>query len=142
MSDNLRNWTLITIFTALLIAGCGINETEVDEPAQATVELTFVESESGDPVAGVEVSVDAIYEGDTEPVFQGALPTDAAGEINAVITNPNEVVITTLIFSLNYNGEEHVFEEEVNLELRVEAPYESVNFTFEVDTTPEGDNPE
>lgn len=143
MFNTLRSFALSALFiTALLVAGCGVNDSEVETPAQAIVEVAFSDAESGEAVAGADAEVSAIYDGETDPVGQGSLVTDQNGEFSGLITNPNEVVITTLIFRLYLGDEEYLFEEDVNLELTREEPYDSVNLSFEVDTTGENGDEE
>lgn len=132
-----KNVLPVIFIISLLVAGCDLNNSD-DEPdiAQAGVEIYFTEAESGDPVADADVEVRAVYAGEAESVTQGSVATDADGNINAVITNPEEVTITTLIFLVDYENEEYSFEEEgLDLDLTYNEPFDSVVLEYEVDTS-------
>lgn len=136
MLKTCRNYALsAVVLIALFVAGCDINDSEVEQPAQAQISASFTEAESGDAITDAQVEVDAVYEGETQPVNQGIVNTDEDGSFEGMISNPNEIVITTLIFTLDYNDEEYVFEEEVNLELTREEPFDTESFDFVVDTS-------
>lgn len=122
------------IAVGFLVTGCGFGQEEVDPIAQALIDIEFTDSESGDPVVDAPVEVSAIFSGETEAVPQGEVPTGINGEIEGAISNPEEVAISQLIFVITVDDQEYTFEEDVNLELRTQEPFDSVEFSFQVDT--------
>lgn len=131
-----KNVIPVIFIVSLFVAGCGTNDPEEEEFAQAGVEVYFTDAESGDPVTDTEVEVRAIYTGESESVNQGYAATGSEGQINGLITNPEEVTITTLIFLVDYENEEYSFEEEgLDLDLTYDEPFDSVALEFEVDTS-------
>lgn len=133
--SNKLNLLTAIILTGVLLTGCDLSQQDPVPPAQAGINLEFFYAGSGEPVVDAPVEVSAVFEGQESSVPQGELFTGSEGEIEGFISNPEEVTITQLDFIITEGGDEYTFQEGVTLELRRAEPFDSVDFTFEVDTT-------
>ncbi|MGF1671830.1 MAG: hypothetical protein ACFCU6_15400 [Balneolaceae bacterium] len=120
----------LIIFLTFLVANCNVTDDTV--LAQAEIIVTFRDSENDLPIANTNMEIGAIFEGGVEFIPQGTGQTDDDGILTGVVSSIDEVVITTLGFRFEIDGQQHNFTANVNLELRKQAPFQSVSLNFEI----------
>jgi 5-hydroxyisourate hydrolase-like protein (transthyretin family) len=133
---------LLTAALLLFTTGCDL-DSEIDQTnAAATIAVEFIDAETGEPIAGVSVLVLAAFDGSDNLLEQGTIQTDENGSFESPITSLQETTITLLEFNLDIDGEVHSVQQEVELELTFEEPFNSVDLSFEFDTDENNDENE
>ncbi len=123
------------LFTGLVLTGCldDTSDPGINEIAEATVVAKFSYAETGDPVSEEVFVFSVETENTPNPVLLGEEPTDMNGIIETGVASETQEVITRIIFTYeDENNEVQNVEEDVNLELRFEEPFESVELVFEI----------
>jgi 5-hydroxyisourate hydrolase-like protein (transthyretin family) len=137
------NTITTTLFSAMLlftVTGCNLGSDTDQEIATAIISAEFIDAESGEAISEVSVLVAALFEGAEEPADQGTVDTDEEGKFEVTISNLQELTITMLQFTFEYEDETVVIEEEVELNLTFEEPFDKVELSFEVTLEDNGDD--
>ncbi|TVR31508.1 MAG: hypothetical protein EA390_06385 [Balneolaceae bacterium] len=114
--------------------GCDLDSNIEETTATATIMAEFIEAETGEPIAAVNVLVLAAFDGSDNLIEQGVIQTDENGSFESPISSLQETTITLLEFNLDIDGEVYTVQQEVELDLRFEEPFDSVDLSFEIET--------
>jgi hypothetical protein len=135
MNSMKKLFTLFTVAALLMaLSACDISSEIDDTFAAAFISAEFIDASTGDGIAETEVIVSAAFEGSSEIIDQGFIETDEFGRIETPISAPQETIITLLQFTFEFENEQIIVSEEVDLVLSFEEPLDEVDLFFEVET--------
>jgi hypothetical protein len=121
-------------FYILLFSTCTIQEVDNGLAVfEGIVVAEFMDSETGEPVTGKRWLLSVVQENfaDEQPVSIGVSTTDEEGMITRSVHVPVSNNVIKVIFT-SEDEEELTVEQEVELELRLEEPFDSVHLQFSI----------
>jgi hypothetical protein len=99
---------------------------------EGIVVAEFIDSETETPVAGKNFVVSVVLENVDEPVPAGVSQTDENGQLEKIIRDLTPEKVIKVMFSFEVEEESRTVEQEVELELRLEEPFDSVYMQFSI----------
>lgn len=121
------------LFFFLTTACLDEQEAQVPDEAAGEIEIILSDAASGQPLGDFEFFILLEITGFSQPAtINQPFETDASGFMATPIYSLTEDHITGIIVEYDVNGETRSAEQDVDLELRFEEPFNSVSVEFEL----------
>jgi hypothetical protein len=133
----MKRFILLLIPAILLLFSSCLDEQQQEQQQDATAEIeaTFSDADTGEPLSNFQVLLIIEVDRFEQSIDIDLFETDVSGFIATPIFSQEEDTITNIMFEYEVAGEIRSVDEDVELQLRYNEPFDSVSLDFEVDVS-------